>query len=135
MEAATSTAAVSAQVTPAVELPAIRPGAGVAAILAAAFGMMTLSIVNYGTEASAGFLDWVFSVGKLWVPDGTAIGPYSGLETFMLLGWFGSWVGLHFALRNRTEMRTQLWMLFALVLMIIAVLLLWPPIIDASLGK
>jgi hypothetical protein len=135
MEAATAAGAATAHPPATIELPKVRPGAGIAALMGAALGMMTLSIVNFATEANAGFLDWVFSVGKSWVPDGTAIGPYSGLETFMLLGWFGSWFGLHFALRNRTELSTRLWATFALVLMIIAVLLLWPPIIDGLLGK
>lgn len=64
-------------------------GGSVAAMLAAAFGLLVLALVQVGTVVSTGFRDAVFAVGKAWVPNAQGIGPYSGKETLMLVAWPG----------------------------------------------
>lgn len=108
-------------------------GAAVAAIMAAALGMIALALVNLGTAASKGFNTWVHGVGKLWMPGAAGIGPYSGKETFALLGWIGAWVVLHFALRNR-DMNLGRWLIIFLVGVGIATTLLWPPVYEYLAG-
>src|SRR5688572_20050300 len=76
-------------------------GAAVAALLGAMLGILTLSLVNWGTAASKPFNAWVHGVGKLWMPGAEGIGQYSGKETLSLAVWIGSWLILHAALRNR----------------------------------
>lgn len=102
-------------------------GASVAALLSAAIGLLVLGIVVVATELSEAAKETVFEVGKAWVPGAEGIGPYSGKETFMLMGWLGSWLILHFALRDR-EVNTKAWFGVALAMLIVATLLVWPPI-------
>lgn len=116
------------------EVSEIPTGVAVAAMLAAMIGLLTLALVNLGTTASKDFSSWVFGIGKLWVPGAEGIGPYSGKETFMMVGWLGSWIVLHFALRKR-EVNVRLCFAVFLVGMAITSLLLWPPITHLVLGK
>lgn len=112
----------------------IPTGVAVAAMLATMIGLLTLALVNPSTTASKDFSSWVFGIGKLWVPGAEGIEPYSGKETFMMVGWLGSWIVLHFALRKR-EVNVRLWFAVFLVGMAITSLLLWPPITHLVLGK
>jgi len=121
---------VEANVAPEEE-PKLGPGPGLAALLAAMIGLLTMALVNLGTEISKGFGTFVWDVGKAWVPGAAGIGPYSGKETFLLIGWLVSWVVLHFALRSRKDLDVRLWVGIFLVGMLAATLLLWPPIYGA----
>jgi hypothetical protein len=76
-------------------------GIAVAALMGAMLGMQTLAVVNVFTAGSPAFNTWVHNVGKLWMPGAQGIGPYSGKETLALIGWLGSWLILHLALRKR----------------------------------
>ena len=76
-------------------------GIAVAALMAAMVGMLTLAVVNVFTAGSKTFNVWVHEVGKLWMPGAAGIGPYSGKETLALVAWLGTWLILHFALRNK----------------------------------
>ena len=102
-------------------------GASIAALFAPAVGLLTLAIVQVASELSSGFKDWVFALGKAWIPGAEGIGPYSGKETLLLIGWIVSWLGLHFALRGR-ELRVKPWFGAALAILFVATLLLWPPV-------
>lgn len=102
-------------------------GASVAAVASAAFGLLVLGLVALATELSERAKEVVFDVGKAWIPNGEGIGPYSGKETFLLVGWLGSWLILHFVLRNR-EVDTKVWFGAALALLLVATLLVWPPV-------
>lgn len=102
-------------------------GGSVAAMLAAAFGLLVLALVQVGTVVSTGFRDAVFAVGKAWVPNAQGIGPYSGKETLMLVAWLGAWVLLHLALRRR-QPQVRLWFGVTLALVGLATVLLWPPV-------
>lgn len=106
---------------------AARPNGGsVAAFLSAAIGLLVLGIVVLATELSVPARDFVFSVGQAWVPRAEAIGPYSGKETFLLVGWLGSWVALHAALRHRdVHVRTAFGIAMAAILA--ALVMIWPP--------
>ena len=104
-----------------------RNGAYVAAVLAAAFGLLVLSLVQLGTEMSDGFKDTVFSIGKAWIPNAQGIGPYSGKETLMLVAWLGSWALLHFALREKI-LNVRVWFGTSMVVLFVATILMWPPV-------
>jgi hypothetical protein len=105
----------------------------VAAILAAALGLLTLALVNLATEASPAARDWVHGLGKLWMPGAEGIGPYSGKQTLALGAWIGSWIVLHLGLRGR-DLGLGRWLVVCLVIVGIATTLLWPPVIGLVLG-
>lgn len=75
-------------------------GASAAAILPATFGLLVLRIVVLATELNAGAKDFLIDVRKAWSPGASGIGPCSGKETFLLVGWLANRAGLHFALRQ-----------------------------------
>jgi hypothetical protein len=108
-------------------------GEAVAALLAAAIGMLTLAIVNQITAGSPGFNTWVHAVGKLWMPGAEGIGPYSGKETLAVVGWLGSWAALHAALRGR-ELTLSRWVIVFLVIVAVATTLIWPPVFEYLAG-
>lgn len=102
-------------------------GASVAALSAAAFGLLVLGVVVLATELSERAKNVVFDIGKLWIPRAAEIGPYAGKETFLLLGWLLSWLILHFALGGK-EVNTKVWFGGALGALLVATLLVWPPV-------
>ena len=53
-------------------------GAAQAAILSLMIGILTLALVNLGTEISEALKNAVHTIGKLWIPGAEGIGPYSG---------------------------------------------------------
>lgn len=108
-------------------------GPAVAALLAAALGMLTLAVVNVFTAAFKPFNAWVHEVGKLWMPGAAGIGPYSGKETLSLIVWVGSWIVLYFALRHR-EMNLSRWVIVFLVGVGVATTLIWPPVFEYLAG-
>ena len=102
-------------------------GAAQAAILAAMSGILTLALVNLGTEVSEAFKATVHNVGKAWIPGAEGIGPYSGKETIALVVWLGSWFFLHRHLRTR-EWRQGWVMSLFLAGVALATTLFWPPV-------
>jgi hypothetical protein len=112
--------------TPTATVPS---GVAVAALLSVVIGMLTLAVVNTCTAASPAFNIWVHSVGKLWMPGAQGIGPYSGKETLSALGWLGSWVILHYALRGR-ELNLSRWVIVFLIGVAVATTLIWPPVFE-----
>lgn len=108
-------------------------GPAVAAILSAALGLITLALVNLGTQASRAFNAWVHGIGKLWMPGAEGIGPYSGKETLALAVWVGSWIVLHLILRKR-ELNLARWLIAFLIGIGIATTLLWPPVFEYLAG-
>lgn len=109
-------------------------GEAIAALMSAMGGLLTLGIMHLGSQASSGFNQWLLSVGQAWIPNATGIGPYSGKETFLLIGWLGSWSVLHFTLRNRS-MRPTLPMVIFTVGLALATLFVYTPFIHFVLGK
>lgn len=102
-------------------------GAYVAAFLSASLGLLVLALVQVATRLSDSFQATVFDIGKAWIPNAQGIGPYSGKETLMLVAWIGSWVGLHYALREKVlDIRT--WFGVAMGILFLATLLMWPPV-------
>jgi hypothetical protein len=108
-------------------------GVAVAALMAAMLGMLTLAVVNVFTAASKPFNAWVHGVGKLWMPGAEGIGPYSGKETISLVVWLGSWVVLHYALRDR-DTKLSVWLVVFLVGIGVATTLIWPPVFEYLAG-
>jgi hypothetical protein len=62
------------------------------------------------------------------------IGPYSGKETFLLVGWFLSWVVLYALLRKR-DVKLAIPVVMFTVGMALATLFIYTPFIDIMLGK
>ncbi len=108
-------------------------GEAVAALWSAMIGLLALAVTHFGSEASADFRSFVFSAGKAWIPNAAGIGPYSGKETFMLIGWLGSWAVLHLALR-RKNLNLTLPMAVFTAGMALATLLVYTPFIHFVLG-
>jgi hypothetical protein len=96
-------------------------------------GMLALAVVNVFTAASKPFNAWVHGVGKMWMPGAEGIGPYSGKETISLVLWLGSWVLLHYVLRER-DMKLSAWLIVFLVGVGVATTLIWPPVFEYLAG-
>ena len=109
-------------------------GAAVAAFISAMIGLLTMGIIHTATDGSTSFSSWVLSVGKLWIPNAQGIGPYSGKETFLLVGWLLSWTVLHLLLRKR-DMKLAVPVVVFVVGTALATLLIYTPFIDFILGK
>ena len=109
-------------------------GEAVAALMSAMVGLLVLGIMHLGSQASSGFNQWLLSVGQAWIPNATGIGPYSGKETFLLIGWLGSWAVLHLTLRNRS-MRLIFPMVIFTAGLAVATLFVYTPFINFVLGK
>lgn len=109
-------------------------GEAVAALMSAMIGLLLMGITHFTSDASSSFGQWLLSVGKAWIPNAQGLGPYSGKETFMLVGWLGSWGLMHFALRNRS-VRLTLPIVVFIVGMALATLFVYTPFIDFVLGR
>ncbi len=96
--------------------------------MAAMIGLLVMGIVNIGTEASGDFKTFIQDVGKAWIPNAQGIGPYSGKETFMLMGWLASWALLHFLIR-RKEVSLKTPVIIFLAGLGLATLLVYTPFI------
>lgn len=105
-----------------------KQGTAQAALLGAMIGVLTLSIVNLGTEISEAFKTTVHNVGKAWMPGAEGIGPYSGKETLALVAWLGSWLLLHRFLKSG-EWNSRVVIAVFLLGIAAATTLLWPPVI------
>ncbi|MBI3332464.1 MAG: hypothetical protein HYZ93_00015 [Candidatus Omnitrophica bacterium] len=102
-------------------------GIAVAALWAAALGVLALAGSHILADRSKSGEAWVHAWGKAWMPGAEGIGPYSGKETLALLTWLGSWILLHLALRRKNVSLTAGGVLF-LVGVGLATALLWPPV-------
>lgn len=105
-------------------------GAAQAAALSAMLGILTLALVNLGTEMSEAFKTKVHNIGKFWIPGAEGIGPYSGKETLALAAWLVSWYFLHRWLRAK-ELDPQWALAIFLIGMGCATTLLWPPVFSS----
>jgi hypothetical protein len=102
-------------------------GVDMAAIVAAAFSIFLLGLVQIWTVVSEAGKEWVFGVGKAWMPHAEHIGPYSGKETIMAVGWLVAWLVLHLALRHK-HVNPRPWFFVALAFILMGVVLIWPPV-------
>lgn len=104
-----------------------KQGVAQAAILGALLGVLTLALVNLGTEMSEAFKTTVHNIGKFSIPGAEGIGPYSGKETISLAVWLVSWFFLHRILRTKEWDQTVVLTVF-LIGIALATTLLWPPV-------
>ena len=104
-------------------------GPAAAAFTSAMVGLLVMTVVNLGTEASEPFRDFILNIGKLWIPGAESIGPYSGKETVMLVAWLVTWAALHLILRKK-EVDLVRWGVLFLVGIGLATTFIWPPVID-----
>ena len=107
-------------------------GPAVAAFLSAMIGLLTLGIANLGDETKV-LTTTLLETGKLWIPNAQGIGPYSGKETFLLLGWLGSWVILY-AVPKKRDVRLAAPVVIFIAGLAIATLLIYTPFLDILLG-
>ena len=101
-------------------------GQAAAAMVSAMVGILSLAISHVFSLLSTESKILMQEVGKTWIPGATGIGPYSGKETFMLIGWLASWLILYYVLRNRDVKLSH----YSIIFMIgvgISTLLVWPP--------
>ncbi|MGA2783979.1 MAG: hypothetical protein ABSF09_04710 [Candidatus Bathyarchaeia archaeon] len=108
-------------------------GPAVAAFLSAMIGLLSLGIANLGDETTV-LTNFLLQTGKLWVPNAQGIGPYSGKETFLLLGWLVSWVVLHLILRKR-DIKLAIPVVIFIIGVAFATLTIYIPIINVLLGR
>jgi hypothetical protein len=101
---------------------AARPnGAGAAAILAAGIGAFLLAVFAILADQSAA----IKSLMIFWKPTG----PLSGVTTCAIVLWLVAWAILHARWRNRSVALTRI-SVAAFVLLILGLLLTFPPIAD-----
>ncbi|MBI3842441.1 MAG: hypothetical protein HY295_04780 [Thaumarchaeota archaeon] len=104
-------------------------GHAAAAMISAMIGILSLAVSHVFSLLSKESSNLMLEVGKTWIPGAEGIGPYSGKETFMLIGWFSSWLILYFVLRNRDVKLSH----YGITFMIgvgISTLLVWAPFLD-----
>lgn len=104
----------------------MKNGSAFAALLSAMVACLTLAVVNLMTELSSSSKEFVHGVGKFWLPGAEGIGPYSGKETFMLLGWIISWFIFSWLLKKRNFSPYLMISIFVMG-MVMATMLIWPP--------
>ena len=99
-----------------------------AAMTAAMIGVLSLGISHMISVLSKDAKLFIYEVGKLWIPGAEGIGPYSGKESFMLIGWGLSWLILYFALRNR-DVKLSYYTVIFMIGVGVATLLVWTPFV------
>ena len=99
-----------------------------AAMIAAMIGVLSLGISHTISVLSEDAKLFIHEVGKAWIPGAVEIGPYSGKESFMLIGWGLSWLILYFVLRNR-DVRLPYYTVIFMIGVGIATLLVWTPFV------
>ncbi len=96
-------------------------GAVAAALIAAAFGVLTLGIVTSAAAAAVGFKDWL-----AWDDE---VGPLSGKTSVALIAWAASWPVLHLLLFRRDRL-LPLAVAIAGVLILLGMIGIFPPIFE-----
>lgn len=104
-------------------------GSAAAAMIASMVAILSLGIANLISVMSKDVKLIIHEIGKAWIPGAESIGPYSGKETIMLLGWGMSWIILYFALRNH-DVRLSLYTIIFIIGVGIATLFVWNPFVD-----
>ena len=98
-----------------------KTGVLVAALLAALIGLIVFAVVNIAADVNSGF--------RTSITLNSGIGPYSGKQVFLIGSWLLTWPILHFLLRNR-DVNLRRWFGVFLVGLLVAVLLMWPPVFE-----
>jgi hypothetical protein len=114
-------AKMTASAIPLIELK-YPTGSIIAALFAAWFGLMALALSNIVAGVDVGF--------RTAITLHSGVGPYSGKELLMFAAWFVSWPVLDVALRNKS-VELKRWFGIFLAGMLVAVILLGPPVFDA----
>jgi len=104
-------------------------GSAAAAMIASMIAILSLGIANLITVMSKDAKLIIHEIGKVWIPGAEAIGPYSGKETVMLLGWGLSWIILYYTLRNH-DVRLSIYTIIFIIGVGIATLFVWNPFVD-----
>ena len=108
--------------------PHKKNGIAAAAMISSMIGILSLSISHILTVLSQESKMMIHEIGKAWIPGADAIGPYSGKETIMLIGWGLSWIILHYALRHR-DVKLSYYTVVFMIGVGVATLLVWTPFV------
>ncbi|MDH3501877.1 MAG: hypothetical protein OEL69_05155 [Nitrosopumilus sp.] len=108
--------------------PNKKNGIAAAAMISSMIGILSLSISHTLSVLSQELKIMIHEIGKTWIPGADAIGPYSGKETIMLIGWGFSWIILHYALRNK-DVKLSYYTIVFMIGVGIAILLVWTPFV------
>ncbi|MDH3312224.1 MAG: hypothetical protein OEM28_03640 [Nitrosopumilus sp.] len=108
--------------------PDKKNGIAAAAMISSMIGILSLSVSHTLSVLSQESKLMIHEIGKAWIPGADAIGPYSGKETIMLIGWGVSWIILHYALRNR-DVKLSYYTIVFMIGVGIAILLVWTPFV------
>lgn len=100
---------------------AMTNGSGAAAILAAGFGSFVLAVLAIVADKST----TIKTLMNLYRPTG----PLSGVTTSAILAWIILWIALERSWRNRSLPMTRINRI-ALALLVLSLLLTFPPIAD-----
>lgn len=98
-------------------------------MISAMIAVLSLGISNIVASLSDEAKIFIHLLGKAWIPGAQAIGPYSGKETIMLLGWGISWLVLYFSIRNKRVNLSVCTIIF-MTGVGIATLLVWNPFVE-----
>ncbi len=112
---------MSAENSSAANGPALSNGSGAAAVLAAGIGCFMIAIFALIADKVASFK----SAMIFYKPTG----PLSGVTTLAILVWLAAWIVLNMRWRSRTVPLAKI-NTVALVLLVLGLLLTFPPIVD-----
>lgn len=96
-------------------------GPGAAALLAAGIGALAVAVISMAADRVPAFKQWmIFS---------KPTGPLSGVTTTAVLVWLIAWAILELRWRRR-DVRMSMVVAAALILLVLGVLLTFPPLAD-----
>lgn len=104
-----------------VEAPVLTNGSGAAAVLSAAVGCFALAVLAIVGDQSAAIRS-----GLIWYQP---TGPLSGVSTCAILVWLFTWAVLEWRWRAKTVAARRI-NAVALVLLVVSIVLTFPPIGD-----
>ncbi len=116
------------------ENPPTSSGPAAATLISGGMGVVTMMITHHISETNQNVETILHKVVGAWIP-GTMnrdpmwgnIGSYAGKETIMLISWLGSWVILHFLLKDR-QIRPRTLFFWMFSLFTLATVMAWHPL-------
>ncbi|MCR8634020.1 hypothetical protein [Paenibacillus radicis (ex Xue et al. 2023)] len=110
-----------------------RSGEAVAAMAAVVLGMAALTAAHWWSAADAPHANPKLLQWGSWLPNGHRIGPFAGKQAAALVVWLTSWLIL-LPLLMRFDFKLRKWTYAFATIMLILLILLWPPVYHALFG-
>ncbi len=106
-------------------LPDKPDGPAAAAMMAAGIGILVLGLFTVLAEVSTGIHDFLEAMDF-----DQGVGPLAGKTILAVIAFFGSWIALHYAWRDRdVDLKRIFW--WALVIGVVGAILMFPPVFTA----